>query len=292
MATGETTSGSLADSLPTIIADARIINEYEGVWKRTCDVRRQTPGTGLNWNEISLAQLEAQDITETTENNNAQQVIDTLFTITPQMVQIMVKITDRTYRKIAAVVEGKVGELAGNAMARKPDIDYLDLFSTFGTGASPGTGNPLSFGHIAAAGRRIASNVTEPSTAALCTILHGYQTYDIEVELRAGIGTYAVPTGMTEEVFKKGFRGMVASSNVYEDGHIAIDATPDARGATHSKAAVVAVQSMSLKYETRRDPSFGGGADEIFITNEYGYGERSAGNWAIAHLSDATAPTS
>ena len=49
---------------------------------------------------------------------------------------------------------------------------------------------------------------------------------------------------------------------------------------------------MALNTETQRDPAFGGGADELFMTDEYIFAERSAGNWAYAHLSDATAPTS
>ena len=292
MATGETHTGSLADSLPTMIADARIVREYEGTFMRTCDVRRLADGTGLSWNEISLAQLAAQDITETTTNNNAQQVQDTIFTITPSMTQILVKITDRTYRRIANVVESKMGSLAGNAMARKKDEDYVSLFSTFNTGASPGSATPISFGHISAAVNRIGSNTTEPSSAPIFSVLHGFGIYDIQNEILAGVGTYTVPDGMTEDVFRQGFRGTVAGSNVMEDGNITINATPDARGATHSKEAVVCVNGMSLKTETRRDPSFGGGADEVFMTDEYGFGERSAGNWAYAHLHDATAPTS
>jgi len=292
MAVGETHTGSLTDSLPKVIADARIVREYAGVHKKTCDVRGLTDGTGLAWNEISLAALAAQDITETTTNANAQQIQDTIFTITPGMTQILVKITDRTYRRIASVVESKMGSLAANAMARKKDEDYLGTFSTFATGASPGTGNPLSFGHISAAVNRIGSNVTEPSSAPIFSVLHGFQIYDIQNEIVAGIGTYIVPNGMTEEVFRQGFRGMVGGSNVMEDGNITINATPDARGATHSKEAVVCVNGMAIKTEMRRDPSFGGGADEMFMTDEYGFGERSAGNWAYAHLSDATSPTS
>ena len=159
---GETTTGSLTDSLPTMIMDARIVREFDGVWQRTTDKRPLREGTGLSWNEISLGQLSAQDITETTRNDNAQAIVDTIFTITPLMSQILVKVTDRTYRRIASVVESKMGQLAGNAMSRKKDEDYLSMFSSFGTGSSPGTGNPLSFGHIAASKNNISSNVTEP----------------------------------------------------------------------------------------------------------------------------------
>ncbi len=159
-------------------------------------------------------------------------------------------------------------------------------------GSSPGTGAPLSFGHISAAVNRIGSNVNEPSTSPIFSVLHGFQIYDIQNEVVAGVGTYTVPVGMTEETFRRGFRGTVANSSVMEDGNITVDATPDARGATHSREAVVCVLGMGIKTENRRDPSYGGGADEMFMTDEYGFGERSAGNWAFAHLSDATAPTS
>lgn len=292
MTVGETHTGSLTDSLPSIIASARIVREYAGVNKKTCEQRTLDNNTGLSWQEISLAQLSAQDITETTTNNNPQQIADTLLSATPSMTQILVKITDRALRRIASVVKAEIGPLSMNAMARKKDEDYLGLFSTFSTTASPGSGNPLSFGHISAAVNNIGSNTTEPSSGNIFSVLHGFQIYDIQNEIVAGVGTYTIPTGMTEEVFRAGFRGSVTGSNVMEDGNITVTSTPNARGATHSREAVVCVNGMALKTETRRDPAFGGGADELFLTDEYVFVERSAGNWAYAHLSDATAPTS
>ena len=292
MATGETLSGTLADSLPSIIADARIIREYDGVWQRTTDKRTLKKGTGLNWQEISLAQLVAQNITETTDNQNAQQFADTLLQVEPTMTQILIKVTDRTYRKIAGVVESKMGTLAGNAMARKKDEDYLSLFSTFGGAADPGAGNPMTFGHIAAAKSRITSNTTEQATGSIFAILHGFQIKDIQDTLVSGIGTYNVPKGISEDTFRIGFQGTVTGVNVFEDGNISIDGSDDAIGAVHAKEAVVAVMGMSIKTETRRDPAFGGGADEIFMTDEYAFVERSASNWAYGMTSDALAPTS
>ena len=175
MVAGETSSGSLSDALPSIVADARIVKEDAGTWMRTTDVRRQKAGTGLSWQEFALSQVAAQDIQETANNQNFQQLQGTLFSVEPTMSQIIIKITDRTFRKIAAVVTGKFGSLAGNAMNRKEDEDYLALFSTFATTASPGNGNPLSFGHIAAAKSNVTSNVTETSLAEVFTVLHGFQ---------------------------------------------------------------------------------------------------------------------
>ena len=294
---GETTTGSLSGALDTIIADARVIKEMEhpGSWERTCDVRRFKKGAGVDWIQYMLNKISASDITETTRNENFQTFSGTLLTITPAMSQIAVKITDRTYRRLASIVIDKMGTAAGRAMERKKDEDYLDLFSTFATGASPGTGNPLASGHIGAAVSRIQSNTTEPSSAVINSILHGYHIKDVADELIAGLGTYTVPVGLTEEVFRRGFAGTVAGSNVLRNDHIAIDSTPDAKSATHAKEGVLAIIGMEIKKETRRDPSYGGGADEIFLTDEYGFGEALSGTtqvWAYLHQADATAPTS
>jgi hypothetical protein len=295
MASGETSTGSLSDALPSIIADARIVKEFQGTWMRTTDIRRQRPGTGLSWQEFALSQVAAQDITETETNRNFQQLQGTLFSIEPTMSQIIIKITDRTFRKIAAVVTGKFGSLAGNAMARKDDEDYLALFSTFATTASPGAGNPLSFGHIAAAKSNVTSNTTEPSMAEVFAILHGFAIKDIQDEVLAGVGTYTIPEGLTQDTFKMGFAGTVAGANVFEDGNITIDGSSDANGACHSREGVVAAVGMEIKKETDRDLHFGGGADVISMVSEIAFAERKSGTtqvWAYLLKSDATAPTS
>jgi len=184
-----------------------------------------------------------------------------------------------------------MGSLAGNAMARKKDEDYLSLFSTFAGTSDPGNGNPMTYGHIASAKSNITSNTTEPATGSIFAILHGFQIKDIQDTLVAGVGTYNVPKGMSEDTFRSGFQGTVTGVNVFEDGNIAITAS-NANGAVHAKEAVVAIMGMAIKTETRRDPAFGGGADEVFMTDEYSFVERSASNWAYLMASDATAPTS
>lgn len=293
MAAGITTSGTLSDSKNAVVADARIVREYEGTWMRVCEKQNLADGTGDYWTRVTIDQMAAQDITETTENTNSQQYADTVFSMTPEMTQILIKITDRTYRRIASVVKSKMGTAAGNAMARKKNEDYLALYSTFSTAVQPGSGVSFSYGYVSAAKNRISSNTTEASTAKIHTILHGFQWKDVWDEV-VQIGTYPVPSGMTAEMFARGPQpvGMIAGSTGYEDGNIAISSN-NARGATHSVEAVIALQGMGIKPETRRDPAYGGGADELFLTDEYSFAEfNSTAGWAFGHLSDATAPTS
>lgn len=292
MATGENTSGSLLEGLPDIIADARIRAEWEGVWARVTTQERQAEGTGLNWTRTIIEKLEAQDIQETERNTDFQQFRGSQISGEPQLTQIITKVTDRFYRKQAKVVSGKVGVLAGNAMARKKDRDFIATFAAFATTTSPGAGNPLSFGHINAAKNRIRSNSTEPSMVEVNAVLRGEQVYDIQSEILSGVGTFNVPQGMTEDVYKQGFEGSVSGVKVWTDDNIATYGTTNARGAVLARNAVIAVMGMTIKEETDRDLYFGGGADVLSLVDEYGFVEDSPGNWAYQIASDATAPTS
>lgn len=299
MATGETTSGSFGNALPTVYAEARMIREQKsGSWERTTTVKRQAEGEGLAYNWFTVNQIDAQNMGETQTNSNFQQFSGSVQSAQPEMTQVIVKVTDRTYRKVSKNVTGSIGPAAGNAMARKKNRDYLSLFTTFSTTASPGTGNPLSHGHIAAAARNATSNTTEPAMSTVSSVLQGFQIYDLQLEVLASIGTAAIPAGMTEEVYRNGFRGQVAGSMIFEDGNIVPTSTPDANGATHAREGVYSVMGMTLKKATDRDHYFGGGADVIILTDEYAFAENKSGTagttqvFCYRHLSDATAPTS
>ena len=82
MAVGNTITDSLADSIPTMIASARIVREFAGVMPNLVDRQRLDENTGTVWNEVSMAKLTAQAVTESTELDNPQQMSDTLLSIT------------------------------------------------------------------------------------------------------------------------------------------------------------------------------------------------------------------
>ena len=172
MPTGNTTTGSLGDSQQLVIDSARLVREYTGVWSRTCDVQRLGEGTGLSWEEISLAQLQAQAITETTELDNPQQISDSLFTITPTVTGLHMIVTDRVYRRMPKSVIAKMGALGQNAIDRKKDEDYLTIFAG-ATTTLAGTGTTFASGYIRAGARRITSNTTERSMGTIVSLLHG-----------------------------------------------------------------------------------------------------------------------
>ena len=102
MASGTTTTGSLADSLPTMIQSARRFEEHDFIVPKTVDRTDLPKGQGNTRNEIRTEQIVAQGIDENTVMENPQQFQDTLFSVTPTLVQVFTRVTDKTMRRISS----------------------------------------------------------------------------------------------------------------------------------------------------------------------------------------------
>ncbi len=287
MATGNTTTGSLADSLDTIQAAARSRRQFDGVMPQLVDRVELDANTGTTWREVLLANLSAQAITENTVLDNPQQYDDSAITITPEMVQIQTFITDKTGRNLNSKVLAKMGAMPGEAMMRKKDQDGLtaaDASSQLGSGSTP-----VQTGDVAAARYNITSNTTEPGPMPISGVFHGFCIKDFYDELVGGSGTYPIPDGATATVFQSGFNLPIANVSIYEDGNITVSSN-QAKNFVFSKMAWVLVEGMTIRTETRREPHIGGGGDSLFLTDEYAYGLRSS-NWTYEIIGDATAPS-
>ena len=294
MAAGDTITQSLADSLDTVVASARQIREQEGVMPNLVDKVTLEEGTGTSWREISMSQLTAQAITETTRLDTPQQMSDTAFAITPTVVGIQTLITDRVAARVNKKSYAQLGSLAQNAIQRKKDEDGLAVLDGATTQLNT-AGSALASGFIAAAVYQISSNVTEPGNPPYRAVFHGFQLKDIWDELTAAVDTAnrADISGITARVFQEGLRGKIAGCEIYEDGNLTIDSsTDDAKGGVFAQEAIVLVQGRSPRTATVRREDIGGGATVMYLYDEYAYGERSAGNWLFEIIADATAPTS
>lgn len=289
MPSGMNTTTSLSDSHELQINSARIVREYEGVHMRTTDHETMPEGKGISWQENALSQLVAENVDETAEYDNPQQIEDSFFKITPTTAVCQTRWTKRAKARVATIVVSKAGALAQNAMQRLKDETYLGVIGS-SSSALPGAGAVLSHTDIAADVDNITGNTTEPATGPIHCVLHPFQITDLRTELVVGIGTYTVPTGMTESTYRKGFEGQVNSANIWRDGNITIDASDDAKGGTHAQEAIIYVQGFSPWMAEDPNPKgFVGRAVDHFMFDEYAFGIRLA-NWLRTKYSDATAP--
>jgi hypothetical protein len=298
MPTGYTTTDALADSLPTVIARARIVREQVGVMTspRVVDLQQLGSGNGLSWKEIDMAKLTAASINQLTDmDDNPQQLSDSIRTITPSQVGIHTLITDQTAAKISANAFAQTGSLAQNAIQRKKDADGLAVFAGASTTLAA-AGSALTTGHIGAGARRITSNTTEPGSPPINMVHHGFVIKDIEDEIVQGVNPTTAPEqllsgGLSEAVYQDFFRGMIRGAQVFEDGNITIDSGDDARGAVFAREAIVLVQGVAPRAVAVRKENIGGGATSIYIYDDFAYGERTS-VWLYALLNDAATPTS
>lgn len=297
MASGITITGSLADSLETIIDEARVVREKPGPVAKLAERHRLEENAGLDWDEIAISQQSAQGITETTTLDNPQQYADTLLSITPTVTGITTIVTDRTYKRISKKVVGQLGGVAQAAIERKKDEDGLATLDgatiTFGA-----TNTPVEFSDFAHAVDIVSSGaLNEPANSPIYGVLHPYHLTDIKDQITAGIGTYTVPDGMTEETFKQGFKGTLGGANIFEGGNIPLNqggVAADANSYIFARFGLLLVEGFAMRAVTTRREDYGGGAAQLFVYDEYAYGERLAaattGAFLAEILGDATAP--
>jgi hypothetical protein len=290
MTTGKTYTDILVESLNTVVSEARLVREFPAKMPGLVERHTLGQGMGVSWREISYAQISASSISETTEFDNPQQLSDTLFAVTPNVVGIETLITDKVRERIAKQSWARIGGLSQNGIQRQKDLDGLTTFAG-ATNTLAGAGTTLTSGHLDAAKYRITSNTTEPASGPIYFVGHGFQIKDLGDEVKGGVGTYPIPQGRTGDVYRESFRGRVGGMDVHEDGNIEIDGNTDARGGVFAKEGIVLIQGRSPWIERVRK-QIGGGAWALFHYDEYAYGERSAGNWLYGILSDATNPTS
>jgi len=296
MASGRTTTGSLGDSLDTVVMSARTTREVGGVMQQCVDRITLEKNKGLDWKEVLLAQMNAQAIQETTVLDNPQQYSDTAITVTPTKIGIETFVSDRTKDRVNKKTLAKMGKVPQEGVERKKNADGLTQIDSFSSSYC-GAGSTLTTGHLTAAvatvqtGASSSSGTGEPAPLPINIVLHSYQIKDIEDELMAGVGTYAIPEGLTSSVLRSRFKGTISGARVYNDDNITIDSSDDAKGGVFSKKAIVLVQGASPKVYHKFRPEIGGGGESLYLYDEYAYGER-LDSWGVEIASDAATPTS
>lgn len=290
MPAGDTTTSSLADSLPTQIDSARQVREFKGVMPQIVEKHTLPEGTGLSWDEVDIASLTSQAVTENTTLDNPQQMTDTIRTVTPSVVGVHTFMTKRVQGRMSKKAFAKLGGLSQNAIQRRKDTDGIAVFAG-ATQTHGASGTTMTFGHVAAAVARAEGNATEPASGPYFLVQHPFPLKDIADEIRASVGTYEVTSGLTAEVYHGGSPGMVAGAQVFPAGNIVLESGPDARGGIFPKMAIGIVQGFSPWNYTRPEPQKGGGGDSAWLYDEYAYFERTT-LWLVGHLADATTPTS
>ena len=304
--TGMTSTDSLTQSLPLVIAAARIVREYSGIMPSLTRTVTLEPGTGLTWYEVQAEQLQAQTLTETQAQDNPQMIEDYRIGHTPIVSGIQTLITDRLMTRISPNVAMRIGSLAQNAIQRKKDQDGLLVFNA---GVPLGSDSVSAItNYLSAAAARIMGNDREPAMSPMYAVLHPFVIKFIQDSLTAsiegavggasGVDRRPVQMGLTQQSFIQGFMmGEIYGVMVYRDGNIQRQVKTGghfAVGGIFPREGIILVQGRMPKVEAQRRPEIEMGATALYHRDEYVYGTAQAveETWVYKMTSDATAPTS
>jgi hypothetical protein len=296
-----TTTSTLDDALPKMIAAARLTLKQTGVTRKRVDTVTLGEGQGLTYNEPQISSFSVIALTQGTDLSQAQTVSDTNVAISVSQAGGQVVIHDLAVKALKDPIMRRIGEGLANAYTNYIDNDLTSLFSGFDAGFGS-AGSSFTSGWLQAGQARL-QNASRPVSGEITIILQPYHYRDIASDisgLTSGLwmyrsGTPAVEvtpgssiTGLTEEVWKNYWVGRLGGADVLIDPTISIDGSDDAYSAIFARDALIFVEYDEPETETDRDAS--NRATEINYVGTQGRGER-VGTWGFYFLADATAPT-
>lgn len=293
MPTGDTYVHSLADSQELIIDSARIRREYTVVMPGLAEKHDLPDNSGLSWEEVELNRFDAQTITDTTILENAQEFADTVRAYSPTQTGITTLMHWKVNQRLPKTVLAQMGSQMMDAIDRKKDRDGFTTLDG-ATNSQPGANTTMSSGVISAHAANIIGNTTEGATGVLYSVMHPFHYKDIQDEMVAGIGTYPVPDGMSAETWARGAKGPLFDTMVVTAGNIPIDSDADAKGGTFAKMGLLYINGRGLKKFSKELPERGGGSEQMWLYDEYTFGERLSNSTSVfirEIYADATAPT-
>jgi hypothetical protein len=291
-----TKTGSLGDTIPTIIEEARFTEQYKEVlsnlcWRITKGVKRGSTVNLPYWGVVT-----ANALTEGIDMVNPQTMEDTNVKFTPTEVGVQILITKNTVEDDQEDVIRAAGRILGDAMVSKREQDLAGQLDD-ATNSMGGAGTVSTLGHYAAAwadlsGVSLANG--GPAPKPYVAVHHPFVLLDmVDVftpTLPASGALSAVGSGIAEEVLRNYTVGRVFGMNVYESANISIDSADDAKGGVFAAGrggALVLATAREWEVEDEYDASLR--ATELNIVGRYAVGEYLPG-WIVELYNDASAP--
>lgn len=268
----ETTSTSLNDLLPSIVAEAMFVANERSIMRnlvRTYDIPMNSGKT------ITVPRYPVQSATSVNEGTDLTNTSITTdgATLTVSEVGIMTTVTDFARMVSASNVIADVGRVIGEAVAKKMDKDLLGLFAGFSTDVG-GASTAMTPALIMKAIATLRANAV-PGDELFC-VLHPYVAYDLKSALTTGGTTVFTGGGgvsdIANEALRTGYVGQLFGVPVFESANIDNTGTAgDYVGAVFHRQALGLAMLQDIKIETQRDASLR--ADEVVATAVYGVGE-------------------
>lgn len=290
MATISTTS-NLSDMSAIVIADSIQNVEPAGPTNQLVN-RFDIPQGSKQINLPIWGRMTASALTEGQDLQTAKQLAVTVRNLTATEHGVLTFMSKRLSRQNNESVLRQTGLMQGRAIGRLLESDLVTLFDGFSKTA-PGAGLDGDLHDIAGAiaylGTDNDSAFGPADMSDLSAVFHTEQIRRF-VNALSGRGSFGqnagqyVPTGMSEEIIKRHWRGTDPLYNVplYQSGVISRDSSGDSKGAIFSKLALALAISMEVDADEEKDISARG--TEMVTVWEWGESE-SVDPWGVEFYS-------
>jgi N4-gp56 family major capsid protein len=278
----ETTSSTLDELFENITQEA-IFTFQETSVMRPLVTTYPITGSGKTISVPVYPTVSATAVNEATDLTNTA-INPTEANITASEVGVMTTLTDLGRDSASRNVGADIGQLFGNAIAKKVDTDLAALFVNFTTNEVGAAAVELDADLIFKAVAKLRMlNVPAPYYG----VFHPRAVYNLKKSLtQAGYNTNAnAISDIGNEILRNNFIGTVAGVQIFENANITPDANDDAYGAVFHPASLGLALKEDFKVETQRDASLR--ATEIVASITYGKGAIKQ-SYGCAVITDTT----
>lgn len=256
----ETTTTSLNDLIPSIIAEAQFQAQEASIMRQLVKNYTLPMGNGKTVTVPIYGAVSAAGVAEGTDLANTS-VATSSAVLTVSEAGIMTTVTDLAARTAQANVIADVGVLFGRAIAQKMDTDLIALFAGLNGGVKIGTGLALTAADIFKAVATLrARGLDSEGMVGVIGINDAYNLKSVMTN------TFADPAGSVgNDALRGGFVGRLAGIPIYESANVTGD------GAVFHRDALGLATMADISIESQRDASLR--ATELVATAVYGVGE-------------------
>ena len=295
-----TKSSTLANTLPTILEEARFTEEHGDPMPALSWRIKKKLHDGSTVNIPYFGTINASALTQGVDMASPTTMADYLVTITPAEVGCQILITDKLERDNQEDITRAAGKILGDAMTRKRGGDLYDQLVDGTTNI--GAGVTMTMGHIAAARACLQGNIIAsggPAPQPYVVVSHPFALLDLVDVLTPVVANWSVTANaagiqamsgnMTEEVLRQYRIGRLFGMDIYEYGNATITSSNTSGGCFAAGRGGALILATALEWDVKPDPDPSLRATELNIVGEYGVGEYLAG-WIVELYHDCTTP--
>lgn len=253
------TTSSLDDLLPTIVQEALFVANERSIMRGLVKNYTLAPAQGKTIQVPIYPVQTAAGLTEGDDFSNST-VTTTAASFTIGQVGLMTMVTDLALNASASNVVADLGQLFGNAIAKKIDQDLMANFTGFTTNIIGNTSTTITAAFLMQ-GLTKLKNTGVPTDGIVC-VLHPRIAYDLKSAITM-TGNYSAnlpfaggtgSSDLANEAMRMGYVGQLFGMQVFESSHCPQSgpSTNDFSGAIFHRDALGFGLMRDIQIETQR----------------------------------------